>query len=156
MSIRRLQYQLDYVHILTFREEYKYFMPLFFGLDGLEYAIDNESTLNEQIRLIFKNEKMAIIFRKEAITVIYEGDIEIFKNAAGPMKIFFDMTDQIKLFKGFSRFSRHSIVAHDVEITDKEEVKNLLSKNSSFIKNFFEDLDEVAIISEFKRQILGW
>ena len=41
MEIRRLQYHIDYIHILTFREEYKKAIMPFFGFSDLHYAIEN-------------------------------------------------------------------------------------------------------------------
>lgn len=94
MAIRKLQYQIDYVHILTFREEYKKAVSPFFGFQDVEYAIENENTINEGIRLIFKNEKIALFVRKESITFIFEGEVDEVKNPNGIIKFFFDLYEK--------------------------------------------------------------
>ena len=75
MKIRRLQYNIDYTHIITFKEEYKQAVLPYFGFENLRYGIDNENTINESIRLIFSTETIALFIRKEGITFLFEGDI---------------------------------------------------------------------------------
>ena len=75
MKITRFQYNIDYIHIITFREEYKLAVSPYFGFDKLRYAIDNENTIHESIRLIFPIEHMAFFIRKEGLTFLFEGSI---------------------------------------------------------------------------------
>jgi len=152
MSIRKLQYQIDFVHILTFREEYKKAILPFFGFENLEYGIDNEGSINESIRLIFKNEQMALSLRKEAMTIIFEGDVKEFKNPNSPIKIFWDIYEKIKELEGYSRTIRQHLIIHAVEIGDKENIKKILEKNPYLSLNPFGALDEFCCVYEFKKK----
>ncbi|MFN8335836.1 MAG: hypothetical protein U0U09_11980 [Cyclobacteriaceae bacterium] len=151
MAIRRLQYQIDYVHIITFKEEYKEAVAPYFAFDNLEYGVDNESTIHESIRLIFKSENIAIILRKEGITFIYEGDVEGLRNQNGIIKIFWDLYEKVKLFKGYSKTVRHHIVAHSVVLSDQEVIDSVIEKKQYLNLNPFGKLDEFACIYQFKK-----
>jgi len=124
MKIRRIQYNIDYVHIITFREEYKLAIVPYFGFDNLKYGIDNENTINESVRLIFEADHLAIFIRKEGITFLFEGDINDLKNQNGVIKLFWDMYERVKTFRGYKKTSRHSIIVHAVEIKDDAFGKN--------------------------------
>lgn len=152
MPIRRLQYQIDCIHILTFRDEYKAAVVPYFGFENLEYGIDNENTILEQIRLIFKNENMAIIFRKEGIAVIYEGDSNDVKNQNGVVKIFWEIFEKMKMFKGFRRVIKHVLTTHAVDIKSKEQNSELLKNNPYLSVNPFGKLNEFACIYEFENE----
>lgn len=103
MKIRRLLYNIDYTHILTFRDEYKAAVLPVFGFENLNYGIDNENTINESIRLIFKNENYALFIRKEGISFLFEGDINDLRNQNGVIRFFWDIYDRIKLFHGYKK-----------------------------------------------------
>lgn len=149
MSIRRIQYQIDYVHILSFKDEYISAVTPFFLFEQLEYAVDNENTINETIRLIFKTDNLAIIIRKEAITFFYEGDSAEIKNLNGPLKIFWELFDKIKKFKDFTTATRHTLIVHAVTIQPKVEISKVLQDNPFFTKNPFGLLSEFACLYEF-------
>jgi len=152
MSIRRIQYQIDYVHIITFREEYKIAVAPYFGFDKLEYGIDNENTIHEGIRLIFKTEQIALILRKDAITLIYEGDVEELKKQNGVIKLFWDLYEKIKSFQAYVKTTRHSLLVHAVKIKDKKEVEEMLLKNPYLSLNPFGKLDEFSCVYEVKKE----
>jgi len=151
MPIRRLQYQIDYIHILTFREEYKLAVAPYFGFDNLEYGIENENTIMESIKLIFKNEQMAIFLRKEGMVLIYEGDVADIKNQNGSIKIFWELFEKVKTFKGFRKCSRQILITHQVDIKPKEEISKLLEKNPYLLLNPIGKLNEFACIYEFEK-----
>lgn len=151
MKIRRLQYNIDYTHIITFREEYKQAVLPYFGFDNLRYGIDNENTINESIRLIFSTETIALFIRKEGITFLFEGDIIDLKNQTGVIKFFWDIYEKIKTFKGYKKTNRHSLFAHAVDIKGKDEINDVLSNNPYFKLNPFGKLDEFASIYDFKK-----
>lgn len=152
MPIRRLQYQIDCIHILTFKEEYRNAVIPYFGFENLEYGIDNENTILETIRLIFKNENMAIILRKEGVAIVYEGDCNDLKNQNGVVKIFWELYDKMKMFKGFRRVTKHVLITHAVDIKPKEEVSVMLEKNPYLSMNPFGKLSEFACIYEFDKE----
>jgi hypothetical protein len=149
MSIRRLHLQIDYIHILTFKDEYKSVVIPYFGFDNLEYGIDNENTIHEGIRLIFKNEYMTFILRKEAIALIFDGDARELKNQNGPIKFFWEMYEKIKTFRGYRKTTRMVLITHAVDIRPPEEVASLLKDNPYLKKNPFGQLDEFACVYEF-------
>jgi hypothetical protein len=152
MKIRRLQYNIDYTHILTFREEYKRLVLPYFGFDNLRYGIDNEYTINESIRLIFETEKLALSIRKEGITCSFEGDIKDVKNQSGPIKFFWDIYDGIKKLEGYKKTNRHSLLLHAVDIIDKDEIDKILTNNPYLKINPFNKLEEFAAVYHFKKE----
>ncbi|MBN2745258.1 MAG: hypothetical protein JXR34_00895 [Bacteroidales bacterium] len=151
MAIRRVQYSIDYVHILTFKEEYKKAVIPYFGFDALRYGIDNENTINESIRLVFEQEKFAIVFRKEGISFIYDGSAEDLKSQNGVMKIFWEMYDRTKSFEGYKRSSKHQLLCHDVNLVDRIEYEKLTKEAPHFSVNPFGALDDFACIYEYKK-----
>jgi len=151
MKIRRLQYNIDYTHIITFKEEYKQAVLPYFGFENLRYGIDNENTINESIRLIFSTETIALFIRKEGITFLFEGDIIDLKNQTGVIKFFWDIYEKIKSFKGYKKTNRHSLIAHAVDIKEKDEIDDILSNNPYLKLNPFGKLDEFASIYDFKK-----
>lgn len=152
MSIRRLQYNIDYVHILSFKEEYKNAVIRYFGFDGLRYGIDKENTIHESIRLIFANECLALYIRKEGITFIYEGDVEQIKNQNGIVKIFWDLFETIKSFNGYKKTTRHSIITHNVDIMEQDKVEVIMKDNPFFKINPFGKLEEFGCIYEYQKE----
>lgn len=151
MKIRRTQYNIDYVHILTFREEYKKAVLPFFGFDNLRYGIDNENTLNESIRLIFTEEALAVLARKEGITMIFEGDIEQLKSPNSIISVFWKIYEKISNLQGFKKASRHSLIVHAVDLKEDEYVKNLLKENKYLAVNPFGKLSEFGCVYEFEK-----
>jgi len=137
MKIRRIQYSIDYIHILTFREEYKEAVVPYFAFEGLEYAIDFENTINESIRLIFKRENFAIILKKEQITFIYEGDVNNLKIAEGVISTFWEIYNKIAKFRGYKRSVQHTIIANAVDILEAEKNTLILDNNSYFREKSF-------------------
>ena len=151
MKIRRLLYNIDYTHIITFREEYKQAVLPYFGFDNLRYGIDNENTINENIGLVFSTETIALFIRKEGITFLFEGDIIDLKNQTGVIKFFWDIYEKIKAFKGYKKSNSHSLIAHAVDIKGKDEIGEVLSNNPYFKLNPFGKLDEFTSIYDFKK-----
>lgn len=151
MIIRRLQYNVDYTHILTFREEYKQAVLPYFGFDNLRYGVDNENTINESIRLIFTTETIALFIRKDGITFLFEGDVSDLKNQTGVIKFFWDIYEKIKSFNGYKKTNRHSLIAHAVNIIEKENVDSILNDCPYFKLNPFGKLDEFAANYEFNK-----
>jgi len=151
MSIRRLQYQIDYTHIITFKEEYKPIIMPYFSFDGLEYAIDNENSIHESVRLIFRKENLAIFIRKEGLTFMFEGDINDLKNSNGVIKFFWDIFEQIKSLKGYIKSTRHALIVHEVSIKEKDEVESILNNPPFFSLNPFGALNEFSCIYEFNK-----
>lgn len=152
MSIRRIQYQIDFIHILTFNQEYRSAINGFFPFEKLEYGIDNENTLLETARLIFKAENMAIILRKEAITFFYEGEIKPLKESTGPLKIFWDLFEKVKKFKDFNSASRHNLILHAVDLKNEDQMKSISKENPYLKQNPFGELSEFACVYEFTQE----
>jgi len=151
MKIRRLQYNIDYTHILTFKDEYKYVVLPYFGFDNLRYAIDNENTNNESFRLIFVSDNIAFFLRKEGLTFLFEGDTDDIKNPTGVIKFFWDIYEKIKDLKGYKKTIRHSLIVHAVQILEKDNIKNILEDCPYYKINPFGKVEEFAISHEFKK-----
>jgi hypothetical protein len=151
MKIRRFQYNIDYVHIITFNEEFKWAVAPYFGFDQVEYVIENPNTLDANIRLIFKVEKLFLFIRKEGLTVVYEGEIDALKEQNGVIKIFWDIFEKIKSFKGYTKSARHSSIIFSVDVKNKEEIETILIKSPYQTINPFGKLDEFACVYEFQK-----
>lgn len=149
MAIRKVQYQIDLVHILTFKDEYRYALNPYFGFDNVEYGIDFENSISESIRLIFRNECFAISMRKEALTFVFEGDVSELKNPSGPMKIFWELYEKVKAFKGYTKTVRHTLTCYAVKVLGTEDVKDIFANNPFIKNNPFPNLEEFGCIYEF-------
>lgn len=148
MKIRKVGYNIDFVHVITFKEHYREIVAPYFNFDNLQYGIDNENTLHESIRLIFKNEGFTLQFRMDGATLIYEGDVALLRKQNAVTEIFLDIVDKIKKIPGFSKVSRHKITLNFVDVLSKEEVDEILKKNKYLI-NPFGELEEFATVYEF-------
>lgn len=151
MLIRRIQYSISFIHIITFKEEYKNAILPYFGFEGLRYGIDNENTIDEGIRLIFEIEKFAIFFKKDGITIIYDGLASDLKSQNGVMKIFWEIYDRTKSFNGYKKATRHNLICHGVKLIDQNIYNSFLTQNPYFTANPFGTLDDYACIYEFKK-----
>lgn len=152
MKFRRLAYNIDFYHVLTFREQYKDIISPYFGFENVGYQIENENTIHERVRLIFNNERLAIFLRKEGISFIYEGEIQDIKESTSVVKFFWDIFEKVKLMKGFSKISRHSASGYAVKtFADKENVETILKEPPYFKLNPFGKLEEFACVYEFKK-----
>lgn len=151
MKIRRIQYNIDYVHILTFREEYKNAVIPYFGFDNLRYGIDNENTTNESIRLIFNTEAIAISFRKDGITIVFDGESKDLKNQNGVIKLFWDLYERVKKLQGYRKTTKHSLICVGVFIMKEDGVKNILKNPKYFSTNPFGPLNEFCCVYEFEK-----
>lgn len=150
MNIRRVQYQIGCVHNLLFKEEYKLAVLPYFSFERVEYGIDNENTIHEQIRLIFKNENMIIVMKKDGLAFICESDKSELEDENGIMKIFWDLYEKFKLFKGYTKTSSHLLLVHAIEFKENKDVEDILN-NNPFLKNPYGKLDEFGCAYEFKK-----
>jgi len=151
MKIRRIQYNIDYVHILTFREEYKSAVIPYFGFDNLRYGIDNENTINESIRLIFNTEAIAISFRKDGISIVFDGESKDLKNQNGVMKLFWDLYERVQKLQGYRKTVKHSLICVGVLIMKEGGVNNILKNTKFFSINPFGPLNEFCCVYEFEK-----
>jgi hypothetical protein len=150
MIIKRLQYNIDYVHVITFREEYKKAISPYFGFDNLRYGIDNENTIHESVRLIFQNEHIALFLRKEGFSIVFEGDTMELQEANGIMKPFWDLFEKIKRFEGYKKATRHTLIVNAVDIDEGVNIDEILRNNPYFTNNPFGELKEFACVYEFQ------
>ncbi len=150
MELRKFTYSIDYTHILQFKDIYKKIVAPFFTFQNLEYAIDNENTIDEGIRLIFKNEGFAIILKKDATILICERlDKDIFKHSS-VTDIFFTMYENLKNSGHFLKTNRHRISCIFVEL-DKEPNAQRMLKPHRMENPFNTSLREYSSIFEFTK-----
>ncbi|MBL7763394.1 MAG: hypothetical protein JNL23_08195 [Chitinophagaceae bacterium] len=147
MIIKRFQYTINYVHILTFREEYKAAIIPYFGFDKVEYAVDNQNTVDESIRLIFRIEGFALVINKEGINFIYEGEIEDLREQNTKFKIFWDIYEKLRKFKGYLKGTKHTIIANAI-VPKSVERSVILAEPLGISFNPFKSLNEYAITYE--------
>lgn len=152
MKVRKIQFDIDYTHILTFREEYKNAIIPYFGLDEVRYAIENENTIDEKIRLIFKNEAIAILFRKDGISYIYEGDSNETLDSVGVTKFFWDIFEKTKLFRGYLGVNRNHISIMAVETLEEDSYLKIADSPRQFSQNPFGKLEDWTSIYDFEKE----
>jgi hypothetical protein len=148
MKARKLQYSVDYTHILTFREHYKQLVYPAFGRENTQYAIDGENTQFEGIRLIFPVEAYVLQLRRDGMTLIYEGDISFLKRSNVATDTFFEIYERIKRIPEYTKTARQKINIDFVELRPKEEYERQL-KNNTFISKPISNLKEYAVLMEF-------
>ncbi|MCH7535910.1 MAG: hypothetical protein IH948_09270 [Bacteroidetes bacterium] len=137
MKIVRIQYNIEFVHIITFNAEYRAAIAPYFAFDNVRYGIENENTIEERVKLVFTNECVVLFLRKEGINFMYEGNSEELLDPNGIMKLFWDLYERVKLFEGYKGTKRHSLAANAVEIQDKEKVNEFLEDNSYWAHDKF-------------------
>lgn len=84
MKIRRVQYDVEFTHILTFQEEYRHKVAPIFKEPNLRYGLENVGTLDESIKLIFTDLNFVVHCSKGAIRMMYEGDPKDFTRGGSP------------------------------------------------------------------------
>lgn len=149
MIIRKFTYTIGHIHILTFKDRIKEIIAPFFRYEPLEYGVDNEGTLQENVRLIFRKEGCIMQFNKESASLIYEGDIAEVKKHNPTVEIFFDIYDKITKMQGFIGVRTQNLQVDAVLIKEESEYKETLAKNN-FLTIPFKNVDEFATIFEFK------
>jgi hypothetical protein len=150
MQIRKLVYSIGYIHILHFSKYYREIIAPYFSYEPLEYGIANENTMDEAVKLTFRNEGFEFLFQKNGATLWYEGDSANLKRSNAQIDIFFEIHEKIKKIPGFAKIKNHRIVLIGVEVKEPAEVESLL-ENNPMVKNPFGKLDEVAAVYEFTK-----
>ena len=147
MKVRKVVFNIDYLHLIAFPNYYKEIIAPYFSFDNLQYGIDNYNTIHESARLIFPNEGFALQFRKEGVTMMYEGDISEIKKTNPVVDIFFDIYEKIKKIPGYSKSVRHKIAIDCVDIIDKEFSLDEIA--GKYLKNPYKELKEFGTVFEF-------
>jgi hypothetical protein len=151
MEIRKVLYNIDYVHLIQFKEFYRGIISPYFALDHLEYGIDNENTIHESARLIFRENGFALNIRKEGITFWFEGDSKELMKSNPQLDIFFELLEKIKSIPGFARVTNQRLIVHGIQLEEEKPEDNKEVDVKDLIKNPFGSLDEFAAIYEFKQ-----
>ena len=151
MKIRKIVYNLDFVPILTFKEHYKLLIAPYLSYNNFKFAIDNENTINERIRLVFPTDKFVFNFRKEGATMAYEGDIEEITKNNPIVSMFFDIYEKIKAITGYHKTTKQKIIINAVDIETKATVDEALLGNK-YLMNPFGKLSEFSAVFEFESE----
>jgi hypothetical protein len=153
MKIRKINYTINYIHIITFNQYYRNIIAPYFSYENMSYAIDNENTIHESARLVFKNEGALIELKKENISFVYEGDVSEIKKAHPILEHFFSLYEKLKTINGYTKTIRHQIVISAVDIIKKSEYESIMAQND-FIKNPFGKLSDFGITFDFLKEEL--
>jgi len=151
MEIRKLQYSISHIHILTFTDHIKPIIAPYFTYEPLEYGIDNENSLNQNVRLVFRKEGFIMQFNKEAAILLFEGDVQEVKRQNPIVNMFFDIYEKIKKIDGFIKIKNHAITTDAVKLLDKDEYALVLDKNK-YLTNPFKNVHDFASVLEFKEE----
>lgn len=150
MQIRKCIYTISHIHIITFQHHIRQIISPYFSYEPLEYGIDNEGTLNENVRIIFRNDGFVMQFNKETAILIFEGPISEVKKSNPLVEMFFDIYQKIKAIEGFVKTTTHSLATDFVAFTSKQEYDDSLVKNN-FVNSPFSEVSEYASILELTR-----
>lgn len=144
MKVRRVQYNIHYGHVLTFRNDYKKIISPYIALPNVQYAIENINTMNESGRLVFQDLNSIIQCRKDGITLVVEGDLKDAMAEHGAIHEFFAMYESITKLECFSKTLRHDILVNSVDTTRTLE-------STEYIKvNPFNNLIDFAVTYHFE------
>ncbi|MCD4793867.1 MAG: hypothetical protein K8R54_11570 [Bacteroidales bacterium] len=147
MKIRKIIYEINFVHILNFKEEYqKIVMPYFDFTDKVQYVILNEKTIHEGMRLIFPNEGCQIDMTMKFISFTFEGDISELKKSNKMSQLFFDIYEKISKLEGFHRTTSHKFISYAVNIDNNE---NDIKPDHYFKINPFNNIFDFACIYNY-------
>lgn len=150
MKVRKILYNIDYIHLINFSQFYRSIVAPYFDYENLSYGIDNPNTLEESIRLIFKNECCLLQFRKDGAVFVYEGDIAEVKKSHAVLGIFFEIYEKIRTNYNFLRTTRHKLTIFQVEIKD-EGLNNKFLEQPPFMTNPYGKLKELSAIYEWEK-----
>lgn len=150
MQIRKCTYTISHIHILTFQSHIRQIISPYFSYEPLEYGIDNEGTLNENIRIIFRNDGFLMQFNKETATLMYEGPISEVRKSNAVVDIFFDIYQKIKGIDGFVKTTAHTMEADFVGFTNKQNHDESLVANK-LVTIPFPNVSEYASIMEMSQ-----
>ena len=118
MVIRKIQYNINYSHILTFKDDYKNISSPYFGWNKVKYSVEQMNTIHESLRLIFTEYNCIIHLRKDGITIMFEGDEEMFMTDAGLLKEFFVMYNNITELECYGKTIRHDFIVYSVDVSN--------------------------------------
>lgn len=154
MKIRRVQYDVEFSHILTFQEEYRSKIASVFTEHKLRYGLENTGTIDESIKLVFTDLTLIVHCSKGALRMVYEGDPRDFIRGGSPQwDVFMEIFNSIKQISGFGYLTRHSLQAIAVKVLEKEEVPCELNEgslsSSKYIKfSPYQNYNEFGLIYE--------
>jgi hypothetical protein len=145
MIIRKIQYNINYSHILSFKDDYKKITAPYFGWNKVKYSIEQADTFHEALRLIFTEYNTIMHFRKDGITIMFEGSDSEFLSDSSLVKEFFVMYESITHLECYSKTTRHDLTVYAVNPAEP-------IKNTDFIKfnPVPEKLIEFACIYHYK------
>lgn len=129
MIIRKIQYNISYAHILTFKDDYKKITSPYFGWNKVRYSIEQMNTIHESLRLIFSDFNTVMHFRKDGITIMFEGNETDFTGDNSLVKEFFVMYDSITRLECFSRTTRQDIILYAVDPSKPVNNEDFLKNN---------------------------
>lgn len=109
MKVIKIQYTIGYYHMLSFADNYKKIINPFFTQPNLSYQIENEFTLEENIRLIFKDFDTIIQCRKDGMTMVFQGDEKEFVSEATNVREFFSILETIQKHEMFTKVMFHEV-----------------------------------------------
>lgn len=158
MKIRRIQYQINFTHIITFAQEYKPIIAKLFAIDGMQYAIDRPGTIDETARLIFPNDNVLIQLSKESLILAYEGNVDQLNTSHPFVEVFYGLYEDVKGFIGYTRTANHTLRSYAVAIlgsTDETDELEMVNTNVDQLVclNPFGGLNEFACTYNFDKPL---
>lgn len=129
MRIRKIQYNIAYSHILSFKDDYKKITAPYFGWNKVRYTVENLNTINESLKLVFTEYNTVMHFRKDGVTIMFEGSDDTFLSDSSLLKEYFMMYNKIRNLDCYSRTSKHDLLVHAVDTEKKIESSDYLKIN---------------------------
>lgn len=149
MEIIKTTYEIRYPFILDFRDVYKKIINPFFIYPNAKYAIGNEGTRMEFIRMTFPNSNHLLFFHPDKITFVYDGEFSDLEKKGNVIKRVFDILEKLSQIATFTETTSEIVEIYSlnqIELSTKEIVSKFRDQFVS--KNVIKDPLDLAILEE--------
>lgn len=145
----KLIYEIRYPKILNFKDLYKGIINPYFVYPNAKYAILNEGTHTESIRMTFPDSNYYLLFTYDRISFQYDGSFEELKKSGSHLEMCFEIFNKIKKVTTFYKTTTESIEIIALKQIDKENDNIIKEFNERYsVKNPFKNVTDTAVIIE--------
>ncbi len=153
MTPIKTQIEIQYTHILDFRERYKAIISPYLKL--AEFTINNTDSIQESVVLSFKEEGYRLDIRWDRIVFWCDGKPENIFDSQGPLIHFFEIFEKIKSFDKFGKINFTALISWFVQLIDKTNDDIQSEYIEHYFKNDFSTLtpikiEDIGIVIELK------
>ncbi len=146
METLKVIYEIKYPRILSFREFYKPIINPYFLYPSAKYAIGNEGTHQEYIRLTFEESKYYLVFTPDTISFQYEGSIQDLLKDGSHITTVFEVFRKLKESTHLLKISSELLEMFSFKDYSEDFVNTFVQKSK--IDLFIDEPEDYAIIEE--------